>query len=351
MASFSAADVITQRLSHAARELGTADPKNFVGSLIHRSFPLPAGASEYAANALTPGAVPCEPSFSEDEPSILRFTIVPLDPRSSPVSRRAEATREMRRLVGPLFGNDALRWFDQRSEDWRGLYSHSLLDYGAWFGTAYEKDGLHAAKVYYEMQPGQFDPLPNQLKQLTHSAMEAMPSLVPVFTTIRCGRDAGCQRVTFLHRGPMRLASLAPLLERLGLDHQLPSILKIAGVALGGRFELPDRSVLMGLRETSEGPELKLEVLLGMLPDLPPNFLDLLALGISERPQKLHALGHWLRAFTPPSLEWPGDFSVMSLRITPRTSAHVSLYLRPTDLEVRRRLSDVQSLRSSAAVA
>lgn len=351
MASLSAADVITQRLSHAARELGTADPKNFVGSLIHRSFPLPAGASEYAANALTPGAVPCEPSFSEDEPRILRFTIVPLDPRSSPVSRRAEATREMRRLVGPLFGNDALRWFDQRSEDWRGLYSHSRLDYGAWFGTAYEKDGLHAAKVYYEMQPGQFDPLPNQLRQLTRSAMEAMPSLVPVFTTIRCGRDAGSQRVTFLHRGPMRLASLTPLLERLGLAHQLPSILKIAGVALGGRFELPDRSVLMGLRETSEGPELKLEVLLSMLPDLPPNFLDLLALGISERPQKLHALGHWLRAFTPPSLEWPGDFSVMSLRITPRTSAHVSLYLRPTDLEVRRRLSDVQSLRSSAAVA
>jgi len=351
MPSTSAAEVITQRLSHAAGELGTADPKYFIGSLIHRSFPLPAGASEYGANALTPGAVPCEPSFSEDEPRILRFTIVPLDPRSSPVSRRAEATREMRRLVGPLFGNDALRWFDQRSEDWRGLYSHSRLDYGAWFGTAYEKDGLHAAKVYYEMQPGQLDPLPFSLQQLVRSAMEALPSLVPVFTTIRCGRDAGSQRVTFLHRGPLRLASLAPLLERLGLSHQLPSILKLAGVALGGRFELPDRSVLMGLRETSEGPELKLEILLGMLPDLPPNFLDLLALGISERPQKLHALGHWLRAFTPPSLEWPGDFSVLSLRVTPRTSAHVALYLRPKDLEVRRRLSDVESLRPAAAVA
>lgn len=351
MASLSAADVISQKLSHAARSLETADPNDFVGSLIRRSFPLPAGAREYAANALTPGAVPCEPSFSEDEPRILRFTMVPLEPRSSPVSRRAEATREMRRLVGPLFGNDALRWFDQRSEDWRGLYSHSHLDYGAWFGTAYEKDGLHAAKVYYEMQPGQLDPLPHHLQLLVRSAMEAMPKLVPVFTTIRCGRDAGSQRVTFLHRGPMRLAHLAPLLERFGLAHQLPSILKVAGVALGGRFELPDRSVLMGLRETSEGPELKLEILLSMIPDLPPNFLDLLALGISERPQKLHALGHWLRAFTPPSLEWPGDFSVMSLRITPRTSARVALYLRPTDLEVRRRLSDVQSLNPSAAVA
>jgi hypothetical protein len=88
-----------------------------------------------------------------------------------------------------------------------------------------------------------------------------------------------------------------------------------------------------------------------MLPDVPPNFLDLLALGISERPQKLHALGHWLRAFTPPSLEWPGDFSVMSLRVTPRTSAHLSLYLRPKDLEVRRRLADVESLKAATAVA
>src|SRR5262252_2064747 len=149
MAAPTAADVITQRLSHAARELGTADPIHFVGSLIQRSFPLPAGACEYGANALTPGAVPCEPSFSEDEPRVLRFTIVPLEPRSSPVSRRAEATREMRRLIAPLFGNDALRWFDHRSEDWRGLYSHARLDYGAWFGTAYDTNGLQAAKVYY----------------------------------------------------------------------------------------------------------------------------------------------------------------------------------------------------------
>src|SRR5215469_14133003 len=73
MAAPTAADVITQRLSHAARELGTADPIHFVGSLIQRSFPLPAGACEYGANALTPGAVPCEPSFSEDEPRVLRF--------------------------------------------------------------------------------------------------------------------------------------------------------------------------------------------------------------------------------------------------------------------------------------
>jgi hypothetical protein len=94
-----------------------------------------------------------------------------------------------------------------------------------------------------------------------------------------------------------------------------------------------------------------MEILLGMLPDLLPNFLDVLALGLSEHPRKLHALGHWLRAFPPPSLEWPGDFSVMSLPITPRASARAWLYLRPTDVKVRRRLSDVRSLHPSVSAS
>src|SRR6266700_4556661 len=148
-----AADVVKQRLRMAAQALGAANPEPYVGRLIDRSFPLPAGDREYAANSLTPGAMPCEPSFSETEPRILRFTILPLEPRCSPVARREEATREMRRLIGPLFGHDALHWFDQRSEEWRGVHEHSHLDYGAWFGSAYDHDGLHAAKVYYEMRP------------------------------------------------------------------------------------------------------------------------------------------------------------------------------------------------------
>jgi hypothetical protein len=150
----------------------------------------------------------------------------------------------------------------------------------------------------------------------------------------------------------MRMMDLAPLLQRLGLHHQLPGLMQVVGVALGGRFELPERSVLLGLRETAEGPEIKLEVLLGMLPDLPPSFLDLLTLGLSERPREVRELGHWLRAFTPPHKEWPGEFSVMSIRATPRTSARVNLYLRPQEFEVRKSLADVHGLRSpGSAVA
>lgn len=328
--------VVKRRIAEAAQRLNTANPMEYVGSLLDRSFT--GRAADYAANRLTPGALPCEPSFSEAEPHLLRFTIEPLGPQASPVSRRDEATREMRRLIGSLFGRDALRWFDQRSEEWRGMGASARLGYGAWFGTSYDGDGLYSSKVYYELSPPQLEALPTLLKMLVQTAMQAMPSLIPVFTTIRCGREDGSQRVTFLHRGPLRIASLGPLLEQLGMGRQLAGFLKIAGLALGGRFDLPERSVLLGLRETAEGPEVKLEVLLGMLPDLPANFLDLLTLGLAERPRQLRALGRWLWAFTPDDSTappaWPGDFSVLSIRATPRTPARVSLYLRPIEFEV-----------------
>lgn len=342
--------IVKDRLRMAASQLGAADPTMYVGDLLERSFPHPAGDAKYAANALTPGAVPFEPSFSEHEPHALRFTIEPLGPGPSPLARRDEATREMRRLVAPMFGRDALRWFDGRSEDWRGMGSLSGLGYGAWFGTAYDHDGLAAAKVYYELRPHQVTSLAPGLAGLVRIAMDTVPGLAPAFTSIACRRDSGSQRATLLHEPPLRLASLEPLLQRLGLAHQLPGLLRLFGVALGGRFDLPERTVLLGLAETQHGPEIKLEAMLGMLPDVPPTFLDLMALALAERPRELRALGRFLRAFTPERSEWPGEFSVLSVRTTPVHSPSVSLYLRPADFEVRRRLSDVPGM-AMAAVA
>ena len=338
-----ARDVVKPCIRQAAQMLHTADPVHYVGRLIDRWLPGP--VAQYAANTLTPGALPCEPSFSENEPRVLRFTIEPLGPHASPLARRDEVTRANREYVQQLFGRDALRWFDGRSEEWRGTGSHSRLHYGAWFGTAYDDAGLSASKVYYELAGDELDALPGLLRTLVRTAVEVMPTLVPIFTSIRCGRTDGSQRVTFLHRGPLRVGALGPLLERLGLGHQLAGFMQVVGLSLGGRFDLPERSVLLGIRETAEGPELKLEVLLGMLPDLPPNFIDLLMLGLAERPLKAQALNQWLWAFTPESQQWPGRFSVLSIRATPRTPARVSLYLRPAEFEVKQRLSDVSRFR------
>lgn len=335
--------LVTRSLQSAARALGTRDPLPYLDGLIERTFYLPDDDTSYMHNSLAPGAVPYEPSFSETEPGTLRFTIEPLGPNASPIARRDEATREMRRLVSPIFGRDALKWFDSRSEEWRGFGGLSWMNYGAWFGSAFDEDGLYAAKIYYELLPTQIDALSPGLANLTRQVMTEMPNLMPIFTSIGCKREAGSQRVTFLHRGPMQVSALGPLMNRLGIGHQLPSLMRIVGVALGGRFELPPGGVLVGVRETPEGAELKLEVLLAAIPDLPSRFLDLLKLGLSERPRQLAALTRWLDAFGMDTGD-EGHFSVLSIRVNPLSPARISLYVRPIEFEMRDALEDARAL-------
>ena len=330
---------VEKRLSSAAYKLGVTDPVRVIKPLLERTFPLPLGDTRYARNALTPGAAPLESSFSELEPRSLRFTVEPLGPDASGLDRRDEATREMRRLVRDFFGKDALHWFDQRSEQWRSAGSGSNLHYGAFFGTGYDPHGLYTSKVYYETSPQQLDALPSSLFGLAAVALRTLPNLVPVFTTIACRRDVGSQRLTFLHRGALRLSDLGPMLNEMGLGERLPGIMQVFGLALGGRFELPDNSVLIALGLGPEGPEFQIHALLGMIPDVPGNFLDLLAMGLSERPRELQAMLRWLNAFTPEQEDWPGNFSVLSVHTTPVTAPRVSLYLRPAEFEVSQRLN------------
>src|SRR5206468_1659135 len=109
---------------------------------------------------------------------------------------------------------------------------------------------------------------------------------------------------------------------------------------LGGRFELPDKSVLIALEQGHHGPEFELYVLLGMIPDLPRNFLDLLAMGLGERPRELDAMLRWMAAFTPESGDWPGNFSILSLKTSREGPPRVSVYLRPVEFEVARSVSE-----------
>jgi hypothetical protein len=65
---------VAHLLSRAARSLETADPTPVIWPLLERTFPLPAGDPRYGNKSVTPGAAPIEPSFSEMEPNVLRFT-------------------------------------------------------------------------------------------------------------------------------------------------------------------------------------------------------------------------------------------------------------------------------------
>ena len=325
---------IARQLSRASKMLGTADPVPTVGALLERSFPLPQGDPRYAKNSLTPGAAPIETSYSELEKGSLRFNLQPLGPDASGVDRRDDATREMRRLVSTFIGREALRWFDERSEPWRGFGGGSKLTYGAFFGSSYDRDGLYGSKVYYESGPGEIDSLPRDLLGVVSTSLATMPQLRPLFTTISALRDTGGQRMTFAHAQPLRLGDLQPLLDTLGLGNRMPGILQILGLVLGGRFDLPANSTLIGVGRGPDGPEIEIYVLLGMIPDLPPQFLSLLTLGLSERPRELSALERWMNAFTPEDDVWPGRFSIISVRTSSKVPPRVSLYLRPAEFEV-----------------
>src|SRR5215510_11952831 len=149
-------------LSKAASTLGTCPPLD-MQPLIMKTFTQPPGDPSYALNKLTPGGPGFEASYSELRPGQLTFNLQPLGPEASGIDRRDEATREMRRLVGSWFGREALRWFDERSEPWRGFGGGANLNFGAFFGTSHDRDGLYSSKVYYESGPTQIDGLPAEL--------------------------------------------------------------------------------------------------------------------------------------------------------------------------------------------
>ena len=329
---------VKRRLELAAGALGTADAFTPSRDLLMRTFQYPSDDLRYRNNALTPMAAPFEPSFSEAQPGKLRFTIEPLPPEASSVDRRDESTREMRRLIDRFIGREALHWFDRASEPFRGFArARDKLDYGAFFGSSYDRNGLYASKVYYELPGGKgsIENLPYGLNNVIQTALSLVPGLRPLFTTMAAQRDMGGQRLTFAATEPLRLADLQPVLDALGLGHRLPGIMQMLGLVLGGRFELPAHGALLAFGEGPNGPVFEIYVLLSQIPDVPPSFLSLLTMGLSERPRGLQALERWIGAITPEDENWPGRFSIISLRADRDSPPRVSLYLRPIEFELR----------------
>lgn len=342
MSTIRAADVAKRRLLIAARRLGTPDPGEIIGGLLDRALDLPLGDPRYGQNQLTPGHTPIEHSFTETAADALRLDLEPLGPGASAHARQQEAGREMRRVVAANFGSAALRWFDQRSEPWRGAGLHGDARFGAWFGLGVDPSGVQESKVYYELRPGEVDGLPHNLQHVARVAMATLPGLVPIFTSIACGRQRGAQRLYFFHRGDLRLLDLEPLMHRLGVGTQLPALLASAGVVLGGRFVLPEGSVILGLRDTEKGIEMKLDVLIGGMPDPPRQMFELLNMAMGERPRSQAQLRRWVQAMTPDD-EWdqgPGAISVVSFRAAPQLNAtRCSLYIRPNGYQQQGRMA------------
>jgi hypothetical protein len=329
MTAPNAADVALRRLSLASRRLGTADPSQSLEGLLRQSFGRPLGDASYRESSLCPGApLPLEHSFSEAAAGALRLDMEPV-PGSTPGTRRQEATRTQRALVQHTYGDRALRWFDERSEPWRGLHGPGNERFGAWYGAGFDDAGLYETKVYYEIADGRLEVLPPNLRHASRVAMACIPCLVPIFTSIACRRGQGAQRVYFYHRGDLRLLDLDPLMHRLGVGHQLPSLLTAVGLLLGGRFVLPEGSVLLALRDTAKGLEMELDVLLPGVPDPPHQMPELIRLHLSDRPASQRALRHWMQAMTPDDAREPGRISAVSVRLTPAVGSRLVLHFSP----------------------
>lgn len=325
---------VTDRLGSASRRLRTANPISFVQGIIEDSFSYPEGDPRYARNALAPGGAPIEAVCKMAQPLSLSFNLEPLGPDATGSERRDMTSREMRRLVAENFGREALYWFDGASESQRGMARGAALNYGAFFGSCFDGDGLQSATVTYEGNGNTLNNVNPALARLIAASMSTMSGLRPIFTTLIAGRDYGSQWVTFLITNGFRLADMQPMLDELGLGGRLASIFQVIGVALGGRFDIPSGAALVAFGRSPQGVELELQVMLDAIPDLPPNFLQLLTMNLRERPRELVALERFLEAFTPEDNVWPGRFSVLGIRIGASGPPKVSLFLRPVEFEI-----------------
>jgi hypothetical protein len=231
--------------------------------------------------------------------------------------------------VSQNYGRGALEWFDRQSEPWRASHIHGDAKFGAWFGAGFDESGLQECKAYYELGPGQLDALPPNLLHATRVATACLPGLVPIFVSVACGRSQGAVRVHFYHRGDLRLLDLEPLMNRLGIGHQLPSMLTAVGLILGGRFVLAEGSVILGLRDTTRGLELKLDILIPGVADPPREMHGLIQMLLAERPENARALHNWLQAMTPDTADSAGDICVVSVRVNPAMGGRLTLYFRP----------------------
>ncbi len=328
------ANRVKSRLLKAAHSLRTADPSHYVGRVIDDSFHDPEDDPAYARNALSPGAAPIQSQFLARRPGVLSFEMEPLGPHARPADKRDFTSQKARGLLDQQFGSAALRWFDQASEPFRSGTRSNNLQYGAFFGSSFDSDGLETATVSYESSdPSDIIVNPN-LARLVGNAMAALPGLKPVFTTLIAGRTSGAQWMSFLLTNGIRLADLEPMMREIGLGNRIAPIMQVVGVALGGRFELPGGSTLVAFGRGPEGVEMEMQIMLDAISDVPPNFLQLLTMNLRERPAELTALERFLEAFTPEDNVWPGRFSILGIRIGTKGPAKINLVLRPVEFEI-----------------
>jgi hypothetical protein len=317
-------------LERASRVLSTANPLEAgLGRLVDEALPLEPGDPRYRVHP-----EPFATKFSELGTGNLTFSVEPGGPLATADYRIAEGTDAVRRLVRGHMGREAESWLMARSEEARGS-GYGASSWGASIGASFDGGGLRETAVSYEWGPSLMDSLPAPLYRVARVVMERMPGLRPAFSTIHVGRRTGGQHLTFEMTNAMPLAGLEPLMRELGLGHHHGSLMSACAFVLGARFVLPPGTATVTVRPTPHGIELKLDVDLDRLPDVPEPLAPLLQMQMAERPRSVRDWQRWLAAVSQEDYQRPGSFSVLSLVVRPDMPARIALHLRPAAIEER----------------
>jgi len=314
-------------LGAAAGRLGTANPLDDVGAAIDESLDVPYG--EPLADT------PLSTHYSEQTPEQLNFVMRAAGRGISGADRIRSASQAMTRVVERQFGRGARHWLDNQLETVRSSDNGRSCSWGAAFGSAFDRAGLAESYVHCEWGPAMMDALPAPLHRIASLALQSMPTLRPVILSVRCGRSAGAQQLSFESERPLALATLQPLMDQLGLGHRHAGLMSAVAFILGARFVLPAESAMLTLRPLRQGVEMRLDVSLDAIPDLPSQLMALTRLQMTERPRSVHGMDRWLMALTPDGYPGPGTVSVLSVWVRPDLPARVALYLRPASLDAR----------------
>lgn len=325
-----ASDAARSVLRTASQRLMMADPTRdtTVNSALDQSLGWQLGGGARLPQASDSFA----PSFSETDKRSLAFQVRPMGPGLNATDQREITNGTTRRLIHENFGVSPLQFFDRRTEGMRQGYG-AEMSLGARYALGLDSNGLREVQATYEWGPQVLELLPVQVMSLARTVLEYLPNLKPFATAIRTSRMSGGQQVSFTIPQETSLESFSPLMEALGMGHRHGGLVTLLAFVLGARFSLPADVATLTVLNSSQGPEMRLDVNIDALPDVPEQLLPLLRLPMTERPGSLSALDQWLTAMTPDGYYGPGSVTVLSVRVRPQMPARLALYLRPIALE------------------
>ena len=137
------------------------------------------------------------------------------------------------------------------------------------------------------------------------------------------------ERAYMVCRDDLWLPDLADALETLGLGHRAPDLITTACTLAEGTFVLPANGTVLSLQEIPNGFEVKLEIVANPQPSRQDALRHHVRALLRQRPESLRACDRWLDAMAPDGGRGPG-ISVSSIRVTPRVSSRLSVYVRVT---------------------